>query len=199
MATVTPWPRAIVRSTPRRALGRGFSLLETLLAVSILLLVLSLTFSLLLDAQARIGREGRRAVDAVAEDGLEWLRADVRRANDFGGVAGMGWSSLPLELSGHPQGGISWEVVAGELRRATFPPGELVPSSTRLVLRGVAAMRWRSVPTLSRAVEVELTLVTTSQFGARGVGAGQREDLMPDLQTMRIVVMPRNVGGRTSW
>lgn len=142
MATVT---------TPRRSGAAGFSLIELVVAMLLLLLVLALAGQLLVES-GRIFSAAARELRSDDDDlALRWLRADLKGALPVE-IWNPEWSSEPLVLL---DGGraLAWAADEGRLLRAEAAEAGAAPTE-RVLLEGVVAFRWR-VPTLG-LIEVEI-------------------------------------------
>ena len=64
--------------------GRGFSLLEMLVASVLMLVALWIASELLLGAQASVAHSGQRQLDMSIDQAFDQLRYDARSSSDFG-------------------------------------------------------------------------------------------------------------------
>ncbi len=163
---------AAVTARPRRG-AAGFSLIELVVAMLLLLLVLALAGQLLVES-GRIFSASARELRTVDDDlALRWLRTDLR-----GGVPAEiwspDWSSEPLVLF-EGERALAWAADDGRLLRAEAPASG-APPAERVLLEDVVAFRWRvPVPGLieieivrRRAEHAPLTRVMSAEWRRRG-------------------------------
>jgi type II secretory pathway pseudopilin PulG len=123
---------------PRREMG--FTLIE--LVVSMLLLVVAVTIAaeLLGEAQQMLVDAGREALDPPAALLATRLRADVQGAASAVAAQNPDLSCAFLELAGRPPGPIIYQLVAGNLVRSVLAAdGTLLGSA--VLLRGATSFR----------------------------------------------------------
>lgn len=131
---------------------KGFTLVELMIATAIFLLVLLLTGQILLESQRMLLRTAAELETGPTELAVALLESDLQSAHAVDGWP-MIWSSSTLVLIDHPDGPLRWEVRESRLERVLLDErGREV--SRRVVLRDVAAWRWRSL--LPRLVDVEI-------------------------------------------
>lgn len=116
--------------------GAGFSLLELLVSMALVLLALALGAQLLLESQRTFALSGRAAREPLAGYAQAQLTADARNAS--GVAAGPGGVLL---LTGNRVGTLRWERRGDELLRTVLDPtGKVL--SRRPVLRRVTGWSW---------------------------------------------------------
>ena len=171
--------------------GRGFTLLELLVAASVMVVALALTLDLVSRAQQQIDHAGARALDLPVELVFDRLRRDVRTSRSVeAGLSMPGlWSRDPLVTSGRAGGDVAYALVGGELVR--HPVGATDPADRVRVLADVRGLRWRRIEGTARAsVEIEVTFgeagALTARAGAARAGVGR-------VRTERLVVTPRDL------
>lgn len=167
-------------------LRRGFSVLEVLVASSILLLALLLAARLLEDVGMQMAWSGRRALELSPSLALEQIRTDLR--GSYGAPTGLGlWLPAPLAIDGSASGyAIVYLVDQGRLvRRTTDPDGR---EEERVVLDRVVDLRYRDN---WGAIEVEIEYLRMRPPTRRDSAAGMKESGPPDHQRMSILISPR--------
>lgn len=165
----------------------GFTLIEILVAMTVLLVVLLIANGLLLESVRIFSNSGQELRDPAAELALRLLREDVRAA-------------API-LSPHPQSGPlvcqrlerfeSWSVVDGRLERRgyTLDGDDL---GARQMIDRVVSFRWWSADW--GLVEVEIVRRKPSGASAIRAGTGAWRSSGETLETASIVVGSRLVG-----
>lgn len=170
---------------------RGFTLVELLVALTILLLVLMLAGQVLLESQRMLLRTAAELEDGPTELALALLESDLQSAVSVTGPR-LVWSGAPLRLEGHPDGRLRWAVRGSRLERVLVDERgrEL---KRRVVLREVASWRWRSIS--PRLVDVALEVAQTS--APRGPALlARRASVRRHLQAETLRVALRGAGGR---
>lgn len=174
---------------------RGFTVLEFVVAATLMLIVLGLTLDLIVRSHQRLDHAGFRSRDLPVDLVFDRIRLDVRSSRGVVTVfASTGlWSRDPLVTSGRRGGDVAYALVGDELVR--HPALSSDPSDRVRVLDRVETFRWRRVEETAReTVEIEITFreagPLTARTGAtqRGVGRERSE---------RFVVTPRDV--EASW
>ena len=138
------------RTRARSRTEAGFSLVELLIALLLLVWILALAGQLLVESgriHASVARELRETDDRFT---LRLLRADLRSGVPAG-ASSAPWTSEPLALRDGDRA-IAWGVEDGRLVRALAQGGE--PAVARVQLDRVVALRWR-VP-FPGLIDVEL-------------------------------------------
>ena len=163
----------------------GFSILEALIAASLLLLALALAIGLLVESGRRAERAAKEARRPVVELALELLRADLRAASGTLGTDTTP-SYEPLVLVGHPAGEVVWRRDGEDLWREVEdtdgrPQG-------RFMLPNVLSLRWWRD---RGAVRVELLLREESFAGVRQ-GAARADVVRSRVVKRELFVVPRN-------
>lgn len=185
-------PPPLSRLDPRRARAGGgahpgFSLLELLIVMTLVILALTLAAQLLLESQRTYAVAGREARDPRVAPTLAQLRADVRSA--AGVATGAGGA---LVLQGHPAGTVRWESRRGELVRTVEPPGGEPVSRT--ALRRLAGWVWRLEGGL-----VTVEVVYRRHESARVVTAPRLGPAQLETERVTLVLAPRGPTRRDRW
>lgn len=169
--------------------GAGFSLVELLVALVILLIGLALAAEIGVRARAILARSVRDALHPPIAAVLARLRTDVQGAERFdppGFSSPSGWTEERLVLRGAP-GTVVYRMESRVLERVVLD--EKGEETARLPLvRDGAAWRWRAID----SGLVEISIVYLAEPGAPGA-AGQaiRRD------TLRLAT--RGAPGRWGW
>jgi prepilin-type N-terminal cleavage/methylation domain-containing protein len=138
-------------TTTRRSGAAGFSLIELVVAMFLLLLVLALAGQLLVES-GRIFSAAARELRSPEDDlALRWLRTDLKSGVPVE-IFNPEWSSEPLVLLEDGRA-LAWAAEGERLLRAEAPEAG-APPTERILLEDVIAFRWR-VPTLG-LIEVEI-------------------------------------------
>ena len=132
----------------RKAIARqsGFSLLELLVSMTLMLLGLALAAQLLLESRRTFALAGRAAQEPVVGHAVPRLTADIQASSGAEAAAGGA-----LRLTGHPAGTVRWERRGESLLRTVIAPDGTVRSH-RPVLRRVTAWSWSGSGGLVTAV-----------------------------------------------
>lgn len=174
------------------------SVLEILVALTLMLLVMAITTDLILQSQRRLSHSGRADLDGSVELAFAQVRLDVHGSTGFEGPhLGVGayadGSKEPLYLTGHGSGDIiGFSLVNGELLRLVYSAKGLSPKAQRVLLQGVARFTWRR-PTEARALlEVSIVYRPTADLTALE-SAGMRERRIGSVVQKTLMVVPRAV------
>lgn len=176
-----------MRRRPRSGLrsAAGFSLLELLVSMALVLAALALGAQLLLEAQRTFALSGRAAREPLAGYAQAQLTADARNAS--GVAAGPGGELL---LTGNPIGTLRWERRGDELLRTLLDPtGKVV--SRRPVLRRVTGWSWAWSGDLLTATFVYRRGATLRYVVTPG--------LPPETVRQEAVVLQVHPRGQTRW
>ena len=169
----------------RRAAQRGFSVLELVVAMAVMLVALLIACDLLDESARLLHHSTRRARDPLPLLATELLRNDLRAARPPGPAGS--WTSGPLALDVPGEGLVVWRRQGDRLWRAGG-------AADRPRLGGLAGWRWRALP--HGAVEVRIELASSGLWlthTRRGVP--QRDAGRPEV--LRILVASR--GGQDGW
>ncbi len=143
----------------------GFTILELVIASTVLLVVLLLAGQILVESRRMMHRSALNRTDRAPESALTLLRRDIHAARAIDGAAPIVFTSETLTLV-LPQSVIAYRLAIGkteevedleEMRRGCLyrtvwnEKGELV--GRRCALAGVSSFRWRQLG--SNLVEVE--------------------------------------------
>lgn len=141
----------------RRRAAAGFTLLETLVSLVLLMIALFLAADLLMEAGTLLADSAREVRDAPASLILARLRGDIMASGGFLAPQGPAWSSGPLVLTGHPQGSVQYEWVGKDLHRSVLDAfGN--PDDEAVVWRGLTDWAWRPVPGwTAQLVEIDVS------------------------------------------
>lgn len=172
---------------PRRGGGqRGFSVLELVVAMVVMLFALLLACDLLDESGRLLHHSMRRARDPLPQLAGELLRNDLRAARPQ--PAG-DWTSGPLALDVPGEGPVVWHRQGEQLWRDAGGGGGSRPRLGRL-----AGWRWRALPRGAIEVRIELAASGTWLLHSRP-GLPRRDDARPEV--LRILVASR--GGQDGW
>ena len=198
--------RRTERAGRERRGGRGFSVLEILVAMTLTLLIMAITTDLILQSQHRLAHSGRADLDGSVELALSQIRLDVHSSTGFdspllgGGVYADG-STEPLYLNGHTSGDlIVVSLVDGELLRLVYPAKGWDAKARRTLLQGVSRFAWRRHPDAPGLLEVSLTYRPTADLTALE-SAGTRERRVGKTAQRTVMLTTRAVdsGGIYTW
>jgi prepilin-type N-terminal cleavage/methylation domain-containing protein len=173
----------------RRRGAPGFTLLELLVALGVLLLATVMIGGMLDEARILAGEAGRDLVAPDAAIALARLRRDLRGAASARG--GLFATGSPLVLEGHPAGRIVYQRVGRRLERSLTEAGG-GGTFTATVLEGVAAWSWSE--TAPGLVEIELAVRLPGRGRGRAWQAAQSR-----LESHRLAVVLRGAGRGRSW
>ncbi len=154
----------------------GFSLVELLVALVILLIGLALAAEIGVRARALLARSVRDGLRPPIAATLDLLRTDVQGADGYlpprlGDTSG--WTEEPLSLR-TAGGEVLYRMVFGTFERATFDATGVQTAHLSLV-RDAAAWRWRQVD--SKLLEVSIAYL--AEPGAPGAaGRAVRRDTL---------------------
>lgn len=131
----------------QRRAAAGFTLLETLISLVLMLVALGLASDLLMQSSKLLAETAREVRDAPISLVLARLRGDVMASGDFLTPFGSNWSTGSLDLTGHwqsPEGTIQFQRVGTELRRRVLDADGYLEQEVVLG-RGVTGWAWRPV------------------------------------------------------
>ncbi len=129
----------------------GFTLVELMVSLVLLLLGLALAAQILMESAQLFAESAGEQIDAPIPLAIARLRGDVLAASSF--QVTIGDEGLRLVLEGHPVGTVLYERAGEELRRSVLDAaGE--PGKATTVLRGVS--EWICVPASPRLVVLGL-------------------------------------------
>ena len=177
----------------RIARAHGFTLLETLVALLLVGLALSLSVQLLQRVQIASVEWRRTLPDPVPQFAVQLMRNDVQRASSVAGSPGTG----PLVLTLSTGERIAYEANLGSLERTvTATDGSI--RGERAILRGLDLWSWRS-PSLGL---VEIHLVYRRHAGPSGPiygGLGNLQHDSPQVATLTMRFSQRVRPGKRVW
>jgi prepilin-type N-terminal cleavage/methylation domain-containing protein len=174
---------------PRRT--RGFTLVEVLIALVILILALALAAQLLEESAQTFATVQGEATETPAPLLLARMRGDVRAAGSFTVLA-----DGALRLDGHPAGTLVYRQVGSELRR------EVYDASGALAASGPA---WRGVAGFASAALGDRLALLTVRYRRRVLGRHLLPGLPADRgtpweeRTETLLVAARGAGLGSSW
>lgn len=114
----------------------GFSLLELLISMALLLLGLALAAQLLLESQRTFALAGRAAQEPLVGYAVAQLTADAQASSDAEAAI-----DGALRLTGHPEGTVRWARRGESLLRTVIAADGTIRSHRR-VLQRVTAWSW---------------------------------------------------------
>jgi prepilin-type N-terminal cleavage/methylation domain-containing protein len=172
------------RRARRRGGQRGFSVLELVVAMAVMLFALLLACDLLDESGRLLHHSMRRARDPLPLLASELLRNDLRAALP---QREEDWTSGPLALEVPGEGLVVWHRRGEQLWRSSGAVGR--PRVGR-----VEGWRWRALP--RGAVEVHIELAASGTWLAHSrAGLPRRDAARPEV--LRILVAGR--GGQDGW
>lgn len=171
---------------------RGMSLVEMLVAVSLLGAVAVLSAQLVIQSTKLMDTSARASRNPDLVIATEWIRRDLYEAVSVVGGT-MGWAGVPLVAMQQNGGWIALAVVDGQLIRTNAPPGG-VPTDNRVVLNGVVGWRWRLDG--GRAVRVELTTLVNPHAHENLTGTAANRI---GRRTERLILALRGRPGGAAW
>lgn len=131
---------ARMRTTPKASSGTpasaGFTLLELLVSMVLMVLALTLAAQLLLESQRTFALSGRAALEPMASYAYARLTSDVQSASGAQSA-----TDGALLLTGHPEGTLRWERRGEELWRTAFADDGRI-RSRRVMLQRVETWIW---------------------------------------------------------
>lgn len=154
---------AVTRSTTRPAMScdaPGFTVIELLISMTLLLLAFALAGQLLLETRRTVALAGRELADPLTVHAITRLRHDIRGSRSTQPAPGLFpiASEGPLTLLGHPAGTVRYRRRGNELVREVLDgEGELVTRHT--LLWQLSGWRWR--PLSAGRVQVHLAFAVT--------------------------------------
>lgn len=179
----------------RGFLKPGFTLVESLVALAVLMTLLLLALPLVIESLRLLNETGRRMVTPDQQHARARLRNDLEAASAVPPGSGDFWLPAPLELR---RGAtvVVWELAPnGDLTRREWRPGE--EGRQRLLAIGIAALRWRHV---DGVMQVELTGRGAPRAAVRTLSGARPSPPAGDpLQVERISVAPRARSRSAGW
>jgi prepilin-type N-terminal cleavage/methylation domain-containing protein len=177
----------------KRPTPRGFTLLETLVALLLVGLALSLSVQLLERAQVATVEWRRTLPDPVPQFAIQLLRNDIQRANAVAGSPGTGPLVLTLPNGDH----VAYEARLGDLER-TVTAADGSDRGERAILRGLDFWSWRS-PALG-LVEIQLVYRHHRDPSGRILGGlGNLQHGGPRIATVTMRFSQRARPGKRVW
>lgn len=172
----------------------GFTLIELVVSLAVVLLVFLLAGQLLLEAARLSSFATRRALDPLPEVARAALVADLRTARPPPASPGL-WNRAPLELDLGDGRRVVWGEEGGRLvARESGPGGSGGP---RAYLDGVVRWRWRLLAGGLVEVDVEIRR-TLGPFLQRMTAPLTRLPSGERSERLDVVVLPRG-GGSVGW
>ena len=132
------------RPPPRSGPQAGFTLVEVLVSLVLLILVLSIAAQLLGETQQMLVDAAREARDPAAALIATRLRVDVLGASGFVAAPNPDLSCAYLELVGNPEGVIFYQLTGGAMVRSVLAP-DGTPVGAGPLVRGATAFSCASV------------------------------------------------------
>jgi prepilin-type N-terminal cleavage/methylation domain-containing protein len=176
---------------PARAGARGFTLVEVLIALVLLVFALALAAQLLAESAQMFATAAGEATEPPAALLLARLRGDVRAAAAFTVLPDGG-----LRLDGHPAGTVVYRRIGSELRREVYAAsGELAAD----------APAWRDVLAFDSAALGDHLAAVTVRYRRRTLGRSPLPGLPADRgpaweeRTETLLVAARGAGLGNGW
>jgi len=172
----------------------GFTLVEMLISLALLMLVIALAAELMMESSQLLADSAAEQRDAPVPLIISRIRGDVLAASSFGGAQGR------LLLFGHPQGTVQYEKVGDELRRAVVDDHDRLEGET-IVWRQVEAWGWSGVGMPGASLEMLKLDVTYRRRTARSGLAVLPGNRRPptELRTETLFLLPRGNGLGSRW
>lgn len=171
--------------TTARIASAGFTLLELLVSMILVVLALMLATQLLLESQRTFALAGRAALEPRASSTYARLTSDVQSARGAQQAA-----DGALLLTGHPEGTLRWERRREELWRTAFTDDGDV-RSRRVLLHRVTDWSWSWDGSL-------VTAIFTYQRGAM-LRYVTTPSLPPEVIRQERVVVQAHPRGQPRW
>ncbi len=171
--------------------ARGFTLIETMIALVLLLFALALAAQLLAESAQRFATAQGEVSEPPAVLLLARMRGDVRAAASF--------SLLPdggLRLDGHPAGTVVYRQVGSDLRRQVVAASGEIESD---------APAWRNVVAFSAVPLGDRLAAITITYRRRALGRSPLQGLPADRgsvweeRTETLQAVPRGGGLGSGW
>jgi type II secretory pathway pseudopilin PulG len=116
----------------------GFTLVELLISLVLMILALALAGQLLMETQQMFVDANREQLDPAASLVIARIRGDVLASSSFTAVRDVLGQCVQLLLEGHPSGAVAYGKAGGELRRwLVAPDGSFQGGGT--LLHGVSS------------------------------------------------------------
>lgn len=187
--------RAASAPRPRRTREGGFTLLETLIALTLVLFALGLASQLLMETAVLFQGSAREARSTPVPQAIARMRADVM-ASAFALVTTYPDGSMDrLILSGHPAGSVVYQLAGTNLYRIQ---NGVDAADGDVLWQGVDSWRASTIPPGGRLLHVEIHYrqVKGPQFLARTPGRQGKLEI-PRVQSL--YALPRGTGMGTGW
>jgi hypothetical protein len=179
----------------RGAREGGFTLVETLIALTLVLFALGLACQLLMETSVLFQGSARESRSTPVPQAIARLRADVI-ASSFCVVTYYPDGSMDrLILSGHPAGSVVYQLIGNDLYRIV---NSADPDEGDVLWRGVDEWKASLIPPGGRLlhVEVEYRQAKGPQFLARLPG---RQGAVEIPRVQSLYALPRATGMGTGW
>ena len=185
-----------MRTMPRRDQA-GFTLVEMLMSLVLLLLALAIAAELLGESQQMLVDAARESRDPSAPLVATQLRADILGASNAAALQNPDTSCALLQLVGHDEGTIVYQLVKGQLVRTVVAADGTVVGSSAL-LRGASDFECAATGTAS-AETVMLTYGYLRAGTRRSPLALVRAPPAPQDMRESLVLVPRAAGLGGAW
>lgn len=180
---------------PSRAV-RGFTLIEVLVSLVLLMLAFALAAQLLMETSQMLADAAGEQIESSVPLAVARLRGDVLGSSSFTVLNDPDGGPPRLLLEGHPAGAVLYEKDGGEIHRLLLDDAGK-PGAESVLLRGVRG--WQCVAVAPRLLLVDI----------RYQRRGQRPSPLPGLpafrapgteeKSERLLVVPRGAGMGESW
>jgi len=171
----------------------GFTLIEMLVALVMVLLVFSIGGSLFLEAGRTMAHSAARAMDERADLAGELLRRDLRGARSVEAPLGLIWSSADLVIQAPNGSRVTWAQLENRLTRRDSASGDVW---SRTLLDDLVLWRWRVLP--GGLIEVELTLRRFRSPFVRSAGSTRVRPDRGQFEVLRFAMASR-AGRQGRW
>jgi prepilin-type N-terminal cleavage/methylation domain-containing protein len=175
---------------------RGFTLIEVLVSLVLLMLAFALAAQLLMETSQMLADASGEQIESPVPLAVARLRGDVLGSSSFTVVADPDGGPPRLLLEGHPSGAVLYERDGTEIHRLLLDDAGK-PGAESVLLRGVTS--WQCMAVAPRLLRVDL------RYRRRG----QRPSPLPGLPAFRapeteertesLLLVPRGAGLGESW